>query len=138
MSIHASIKFIMLLITFKSMTSELLIADLDNDTWILIEMFGNPTLDISCYFIQCGHPKQLLIINDNDIGVNITTFGQEISLFEHHPAFQLKCPIFAYLALIVQCIYFIILCVFCLFEILSSVSTGADLARAKDIEGYVS
>ena len=64
----------------------------------------------------------------NYIGVNITAFGREITLFERHPARQLKCPAFCMFR--IDRIYLqVLLCVCCLF--------ATDPARDKDIPGQV-
>ena len=54
------------------------------------------------------------------IGVNITTFGREIPLFEHLPVlpfFHLKCSVFCVFRIDRAMYLFVIFCVFRLFEI---------------------
>ena len=60
------------------------------------------TLEIFFNLESAYHVFKLHVL----IVVTITAFGQEIKLFERHPAFQLKCPIFvACFSLIVPCLY---------------------------------
>ena len=60
----------------------------------------------------------------NVIGVNITAFGWEITLFDRLPGFQLKCPAFLrYFELIVQCINLFFECFACL--VFNAASTRA-------------
>ena len=93
------------------------------------------TLTPLCCMDGCANCKHQFVI-----GLNITTFGQEITLFEHHLAFQLKCkcPAF-YVCRIDRPVYLLVLFrVVWLFGMYSWVYTGADLARVKDIPSYLS
>ena len=54
------------------------------------------------------------------------------------PAFQLKCLAFCIFRIDRAVYLFVLFCAFCMFGIWSNVHTSAELARAKDIPGYLS